>query len=155
MNNIYLTFDVNNELTHITFFFDNNEKSTVSADKLSDDVKNVYIADNKKQQTLARYDRHLNLVSYDDPNFVETDLTYDNKQRFNTHKYFDVALKKLTSDQQRLIHEIYYRNTTVTELAEQLNVTKSAISHRLSRAKTALKNHLVHLDTADNFALAA
>jgi len=146
MNDIYLTFNAQNELTHITYFSVVNTKSTVDVTELPDDVKNVYIADYKKQKTLARYDRYLNLISYDTSDFAEPDTTYDNQPRFNTHKYFDVALKQLTPDHQFIIHEHFFHNTTVTELARQLNVSKPAISQRLTRAKNALKKILAQYD---------
>lgn len=138
------------ELSHIEYYSVDGTKEIVPAHELPDEIKNELIKMQREEQTLARYERHLNLVSYDDPDFVEPATTYDNKRAVNTHKYFDVALKALPLQQYKLLYAIYYEKISQTEIAKRENVSKSAISHRLGRAHTALRKQLLRYDLFPN-----
>jgi len=150
MNNSYLTFNSKNELTHITYFFVNNQKSTVDVSNESDELKNELITLHRENETLSRYQRHLNCVPIDDFHYVECNNPlfdcYDKPQHVATHEYFETALKKLTPQQYELLYEIYFLKTPATEIAKRENVSKAAISNRLGRAHTALERHLLRHD---------
>lgn len=52
------------------------------------------------------------------------------------------AIAQLLSEQRRLIHQIYFLEVPVTEIARCEGVSKSAISHRLNRALMKMKKLL-------------
>jgi len=159
MNNLYLNIDKKTKkLKSITFNHANYDKCTVSADELSDEVKKFYVSEFKKQKNSARYDRDFisKISIYDDDfdyHYTETNSPHLDDQiiRFETHKLFETALKQLMPDQQMIINEIYFNKTPAVELAKQLNISKSAVSHRLGRAKIALKKQIKLLDPTYNY----
>ena len=52
------------------------------------------------------------------------------------------ALKTLTSEQQWLVNEFYFKGRSNRDIAKELGVDKSAVSHRLERILKKLKNFL-------------
>ena len=52
------------------------------------------------------------------------------------------ALKKLDGDERKIIYYIYYLDMTVREIAEELNMSKSAVQRLKDKAEEKLKNLL-------------
>ena len=155
MNNVYLNFDENKNLTHITFYFVNNEKSTVSVSELSPEIIELYVKESKIHNNSARKDRiYMSHQSFDNlDEYIELNSSHLDDQliKFETHKLFEIALEKLPNEQKKLLHEIYFKKISSVELAEKYNVSKSAISHRHGRAKIALKKIIKQLDPSYNY----
>jgi RNA polymerase sigma factor (sigma-70 family) len=53
------------------------------------------------------------------------------------------AVEKLLPEQRELVYLRYYKEMSVTEIAKQMGVDKSAISHRLTRIHKRLRKELV------------
>ena len=58
------------------------------------------------------------------------------------HAALRAAIAKLPPEQQDLIHRIYFLEQSHKEIAAELGVDRSAISHRIKRALAALKKIL-------------
>ena len=155
MKTYTLTFDSNKKLTHITFNFVNNEKSTVPTDDLSPEIIELYLKEYNKEIYSRKKDRqfHSSLSFDEHDNYIETNSPHLDEQviQFETHKLFESALDMILPEQKSLIYDIYFNKISAVDLAKKLNVTKSAISHRLGRAKTALKKQIKLLDPTYNY----
>jgi len=139
-----LIFNENNELTHVVSYYVDDTKSIADVSELSDEIKNVYINDTRKNESSERKNRRYVISqSFDEFRYIKNNAhTLDDEMiRFETHKYFEIALKQILPEQQKLIYEIYFLKIPATEIAKRENVSKSSISHRLGRAKSALKNN--------------
>jgi len=153
--NTKLTFDANNELTHVTFYFVDNTKTIVDVSNESDEIKNEYIYENRTHDSFERKNRRYVISqSFDEFRYIKNNAHNldDEIIRFETHKYFENAIEKILPEQQTLIHEIYFLKTPAIEIAKRENVSKPAISRRLNRAKFALKQQLELFDDFDNVA---
>ena len=155
MNYQTLKFNENNELTHVTSYHVDNTKTIIDVSNLCDEIKNEYIYGNRKHDSFERKNRRYVISqSFDETRYIKNNAhTLDDEIiRFETHKYFEIALKQILPEQQKLIYEIYFLKTPATEIAKRENVSKSSISHRLGRAKSALKKQLELFDNFDNVA---
>ena len=52
------------------------------------------------------------------------------------------AIRRLSPDQQEMVRAIYFENVSVNDYSARMDVTQSAISHRLQTAKKKLKKFL-------------
>ena len=150
-NNIFYTYDDNNKLTHVTYYFVNNEKQTVPVDTLSAEMIELLETMKRENSNHARYERHRKTQClHDFDNYIETNAPHldDVIIRFETHKYFHECLNTLPKHQRDLIYEIHFLNVPVKQIALRENVDPSAISHRYTRAKTELKRQLLRYDRA-------
>ena len=150
MQNIFLNYDSGKNLESITFYFANNEKSTVPASELPQNVIDLYVKESRIHNNSARKDRiymsHQSFENLDEYTELHSPHLDDQIIKFETHKLFETALELIPEPQKWLIHEIYYKKTPAVELAKQLNVSKVAISRRLNRARNALKWQIHKLD---------
>ena len=153
---IVCKFNAEKQLAHITYYFVDGTKTTVPAHDLPDELKNELIILSYETRNSDRndYRRNLKTIPFDDCCYIENNAPHldENLVRFETHKYFEIALKKLPPDQHDLLYEIYFLKTPAAEIARRENVTKYAISHRLGRAKKALRKQLEILDYFDSAA---
>jgi len=150
MQNIFLNYNSNKTLESITFYFANNEKSTVPASEIPQNVIDLYINESRIHNNSARKDRiymsNKSFHEYDEYAELHSPHLDDNLIKFETHKLFETALELISPAQKHLIYEIYYKKTPAVELAKQQNVSKVAISRRLNRARNALKLQIHKLD---------
>jgi len=159
MENTYLKFDSNKNLTHVTYYFANGEQSTVSVSNLSDEIKEFFISEHLKYQSasrkLRRYHSSLSLDELDEYLRLKSSHLDEQLIQTETHELFEAAMEKLLPEQKYIIHEIHFKKTSCVELAKKMNISKSAISHRHSRAKTALGKIIKTLDSNFNYDLVA
>jgi len=150
-----MNYDENKNLINMTFYFDNNEKSTVPASEIPLNIQQFYINEYRLHSNSARKDRiymsHQSLDVLDDCLELNSPHLDEQLIRFETHKLFETALALLPSEQQSLIYDLYFRKISAVDLAKMQNVSKSAISHRHGRAKTALKKIIKQLDPSYNY----
>ena len=148
---IAYTFDADKQLQTITYYFVDNTKTTVSVRDLSDELKAELLTMKREHDNFERYERRRKTQSLTDFYYIENNAPSieDELIRFETHKYFELALKKILPEQRDLIYKIYYLKLSAAEIARSENVSKMAISRRLNRAKSALQNELLRFDDFD------
>ena len=149
--NIFHTYDTNNKLTHLTYYYVNNEKYTVPVcdHDVPDDVITLLETMHRENSNLARNERRRpqNIPFYD-CHYIETNAPHldDAIIRFETHKHFQEALDMLPSDQRDLIRATCFLKIPAIEIAKYLNVSPSTVSRRLNHAKNELKELLKLFD---------
>lgn len=67
-------------------------------------------------------------------------MANESRQEENERLY--AAIKKLTPRQQELIKMVYFKELSQDDIAKQLGVSKSAVSHSMERIYAALKKYL-------------
>jgi len=155
MNNIFLNFDVNKNLESITYYFVNNEKFTVPASEIPQNVIDLYVNESREHNNSARKDRiYLSYTSFDNlDECLETNSPHLDEQviQFETHKLFESALDMILPEQKSIIYDIYFKKIPAVDIAKRENVSKAAISQKLGRAKTSLKKQIKLLDPTYNY----
>lgn len=73
--------------------------------------------------------------------FSLSSLDYSPEKRENAIM-LEQAIKKLEPDERKIIYLIYYLDTTVREIAEELDLSKSAVQRLKDKAEGKLKNLL-------------
>ena len=99
----------------------------------------IYLSDLKE----TRRHQSLDLSLENGHDFVSEDPTPDEKfEKQEEIALLRQALSTLTEDQQWLVSEFYFKGRSNMDIAKELGVDKSAISHRLERILKKLKKFL-------------
>ena len=62
------------------------------------------------------------------------------------HEALHKAIKKLTPEQQRLVALVFYQDKSQSEIAKEMGIDKSSLSHRMIRIYKQLKKFLEKFD---------
>ena len=73
--------------------------------------------------------------------FSLSSLDYSPERRENAI-VLEQAMKKLDGDERKIIYYVYYLDMTVREIADELNMSKSAVQRLKDKAEEKLKNLL-------------
>ena len=73
--------------------------------------------------------------------FALSSLDYSPERKENAIA-LEQALSRLEPDERKIIYYIYYLDMTVREIADELNMSKSAVQRLKDKAETKLKNEL-------------
>lgn len=127
----------------ITYTFANGEKSEI---EVTEDwgaiVLDMDRLDYNSNQRETRRHCSLEAFNLDDAYFPSNEDVEADVIRNERDAELYAAINQLLPEQQRIIRAVYFEGTPAVEIARSEGVSKSAISHRLSRAENALKKIL-------------
>jgi RNA polymerase sigma factor (sigma-70 family) len=132
------------EITDIIYHYVNGERAKIA---ITEDIKPMLtelkrLDDNRKK----REERHGEELreSYEPLSslIVTTLSAAEEAERWERNAEFKQAFNRLTPEQQKLLWQIFYLEIPANEIALREGVDKSAISHRLERARAKLKKLL-------------
>ena len=99
----------------------------------------IYLSELKE----TRRHQSLELSLENGHEFISEEPTPDEKCiEEETYKALHKAISTLSEDQQWLVNEFYFKGRSNMDIAKELGVDKSAISHRLERILKKLKKFL-------------
>ena len=133
-------------MKEINFKFNDGTKSTVNVD---DEFYNEYEKLEIESKRIERKEtrRHISMnvfeeqgIEFEDENSsIESNLL-DKERKEVVHS----AIKKLVPKQQELVYQVFYLNKSLSEIAKEKGVSKSAITQQMQvickRLKEILKN---------------
>lgn len=127
----------------ITYTFANGEKSEI---EVTEDwgaiVLDMDRLDYNSNQRETRRHCSLEAFNLDDAYFPSDEDVESDVIRNERDAALYSAVEQLLPEQQRLIRAVHFEGVPAVEIAKHEGVSKSAISHRLSRAENALRKIL-------------
>jgi RNA polymerase sigma-70 factor (ECF subfamily) len=122
------------------------DRTEVKVEVSDTEYEKVHNVEKEARHSDMRAYRHQTSLNYINEELLEVILAGDNLEteldKAEDTKNLYTAISKLLKEQQELIKKIFYGNKTITEIAKELGVDKSAISHRLERIYKKLKGFL-------------
>ena len=124
-----------------------DDKTAKLLEKADEKVRHEYIVGeheiylNELKETRRHQSLDISLENgheFEDEDFSLEDTLVKKDEYSNLHK----AISSLSQEQQWLVNEVYFKGRPQVDVANELGICKSAISHKLERIFNKIKNFL-------------
>lgn len=134
-------------MKEIIYKFQDGTKQTV---KVQDDFYKDYeiIEKESKKQNRKETRRHIPLSFFDEQGVEFEDIGTHIEESLikdDIYSFLGQAVKLLNQKQQNLVYQVFYDNKSLTEIAKEQGVSKSAITQQMQVILTKLREILKNL----------